>query len=319
GESKEVEEKITLALGAVANQESDLLIGRTLGEFTIHEKLGEGGFGVVYRAEQLALAREAVVKVMHASHSGTRQVIERFMREARLASRLEHPYTAHVYAFGAEPDGLLWIAMELVRGTPLDKLLETQGPLSLERFVPLLDKICEVVHTAHEQGIIHRDLKPANVMVIARAGRLLPKLLDFGIAKLLDAESSPKAEVNEVYFRTTINQSRVSDTDPNSARQTDETTGQASDPQPKLESPIPTIGAIGSPTYMPADQWANAAVVELRTDIYTLGVLTYEAISGHPPFQAPSHFALAYAHTYNPVPPLGSTFPAALDAVMAKV
>src|SRR5262249_49168351 len=100
------------------------------------------------------------------------------------ASSLDHPYAAHIYAFGAEPDGLLWIAMELVRGSTLDKLLRLQGPLPLVRFVPLFDRICEVVHTAHEQGIIHRDLKPSNVMVLSRAGRLLPKLLDFGVAKL---------------------------------------------------------------------------------------------------------------------------------------
>src|SRR5262249_38612481 len=152
---------------------------------------------------------------------------------------------AHVYAFGAEPDGLLWIAMELVRGTPLDELLKTQGPLSLARSVPLLDKICEVVHTAHEQGIIHRDLKPANVMVIARAGRLLPKLLDFGIAKLLDAESAPRADVNEASYRAMIDQSRASGTDLNAAHQTDAATGEAPDLQPKPDSPIQTVGAVG--------------------------------------------------------------------------
>src|SRR5262249_34702312 len=112
---------------------ADPMIGRTLGDFVIREKLGEGGFGVVYRAEQLTLAREAVLKVLHAKHRANNEVIERFMREARLASRLEHPYTAHVYAFGAEQDGLLWIAMEFVRGTPLDKILKTQGAVPLER------------------------------------------------------------------------------------------------------------------------------------------------------------------------------------------
>src|SRR6185437_1937513 len=136
------------------------------------------------RAEQPALAREAVIKVLQTRHRASETVVQRFLREARLASKLDHPYAAHTYAFGAEADGVLWIAMELVRGTPLDKLLAAQGPIPLARFVPLLDGICEVVHTAHEQGIVHRDLKPANVMVLSRAGRLLPKLLDFGIAKL---------------------------------------------------------------------------------------------------------------------------------------
>src|SRR5690349_3377108 len=103
------------------------IIDRKLGEFIIREKLGEGGFGAIYRAEQLNLAREAVIKVIREDIDADQESIERFKREALLASRLEHPYTAAIYAFGAEPDGLLWIAMELVRGTPLDKMLKIQG------------------------------------------------------------------------------------------------------------------------------------------------------------------------------------------------
>ncbi len=146
---------------------------------------------MVFRAEQPLLAREAVIKVLHAPLQLDENMIQRFMREARLASSLDHPYAAHIYAFGAEPDGLLWIAMELVRGTPLNKLLETHGPLPLTRFVPLFDRLCEVIQTAHDQGIIHRDIKPANVMVLSRAGRLLPKLLDLGIARLRE-DAIPK-------------------------------------------------------------------------------------------------------------------------------
>src|SRR5262249_1887839 len=113
------------------------------------------------------------------------------------APRTPPPSAAQAHAFGAEPAGLFWIAMEPVRGTPLDRLLEAQGRIALERFVPLLDRICEVVHTAHEAGIVHRDLKPANVMVLERAGRLLPKLLDFGIAKLAESGGPRGAPVDE--------------------------------------------------------------------------------------------------------------------------
>src|SRR6478736_6401864 len=172
-------------------RDATALVGRRLGEFVVREVLSSGGFGTVYRAEQQALAREAVVKVMHTRLRASEAMIQRFLREAKLASRLDHPYAAHLYAFGAEPDGLLWIAMELVRGTPLDRLLESQGPVPLERFVPLLERICQVVQTAHDQGIVHRDLKPANVMVLARAGQLLPKLLDLGIAKISDDDLAP--------------------------------------------------------------------------------------------------------------------------------
>ncbi len=162
------------------------MVGRKLGDFLVCEQIGEGGFGAVYRAEQSGLGREAVIKVLHQKVSADQVGVQRFLREARLASHLDHPFAAHTYAFGIEPDGLLWIAMELVRGVPLDKLLAEQGPLPLARFVALLDRLCEVIHTAHEQGIIHRDIKPANVLVLSRAGRLLPKLIDFGIAKISD-------------------------------------------------------------------------------------------------------------------------------------
>ena len=102
----------------------DPIVGRTLGEFVLVEKIGEGGFGAVYRAKQPLLDREAVVKVLHTKLRGAQDLTERFLREARLASKLDHPYAAHIYAFGAESDGELWIAMELVRGTPLDQILK---------------------------------------------------------------------------------------------------------------------------------------------------------------------------------------------------
>src|SRR5207244_3157389 len=167
------------------------------------------------------------------------------------------------YAFGVEPDGLLWIAMEFVHGTPLNKLLNAQGPLPLEQFVPFFNKICEVVQTAHEAGIIHRDLKPANVMVISRAGRLLPKLLDFGIAKLLDKERALKADVDS------------------SAITIEQAAGPRSSEPTQHRAPlIETAGAIGSPSYMSPEQWERAALADARTDIYALGVLSYEAITG---------------------------------------
>src|SRR5262245_32591556 len=101
------------------------LEGAALGDFVVVERLGEGGHGVVYRAEQPVLRREAVIKVLHERHRDRPETIQRFLQEARLASRLDHPYAAHVYAFGAEPGGVLWIAMEYVRGTPLGRWLTT--------------------------------------------------------------------------------------------------------------------------------------------------------------------------------------------------
>ncbi|HWN67833.1 MAG TPA: serine/threonine-protein kinase, partial [Haliangium sp.] len=287
-------------------------MGLRVGDFLIEERIGQGSFGAVYRARQQTLGREVVLKVLHLGRDEDEEErVRRFLREAKLASQLDHPYAAHVYAFGAESDGMLWIAMEMVRGTPLSELLEVQGPLSLHRFVPLFEKICEVVHTAHQQGIVHRDLKPANVMVISRAGTLLPKLLDLGIAKLVeDLERPPRAQ----------------------ARGTQPQGGEPYEPEdshgaPRL-LPMPETNSgpartrhgpvVGSPPYMAPEQWVDAAQASARTDQYALGVLAYEALTGRRPFRAASDIGLAMAHASQPVPALGEGFPRALDQVVAR-
>src|SRR5690349_11728394 len=203
--------------------------------------LGRGGSGEVYRAEQTQLGRSAVIKVLRHDVSSSANRVERFLREAKLASRLDHPYAAHVYAFGAEPDGVLWIAMEYVRGETLDAIVAKRGPMPPAIFGPLFARLCEVVHTAHELGIVHRDIKGSNVMVIERAGQLLPKLLDFGIAKGLDGAVSPGVDEDAL-------------------------TGHGS--------------TLGSPHYMAPEQWESPAGVDARADIYALGVLAYRCVAG---------------------------------------
>src|ERR1041384_3161461 len=114
---------------AMAEEPPTDLAGRQLGEFILREQIGEGGYAVVYRGEQPGLKRHVVVKVLHARGQRSDAALERFQREARLASRLDHPYAAHIYAFGTEHDGLLWIAMELVDGITLRGWLEKHGPV----------------------------------------------------------------------------------------------------------------------------------------------------------------------------------------------
>ncbi|HET7503255.1 MAG TPA: serine/threonine-protein kinase, partial [Kofleriaceae bacterium] len=170
------------------------LSGRRFGEFVLRERIGQGAYGTVYCSEQPLLGREAVVKVLHPRLHRDDVSVQRFLREAQLASRLDHPYAAHVYAFGLdERDGLLWIAMERVHGVTLKSWIRDHGRMPLEQLVPFFECVAEVVQTAHERGIVHRDLKPSNMMVIERAGRLLPKLLDFGVAKLVDGAVLPDA------------------------------------------------------------------------------------------------------------------------------
>jgi WD40 repeat protein len=169
------------------------LCGRTLGEFELRERIGEDSSGAMYRAEQPLLGRDVVVKVLHQRHDAG--ALHRFKRSAQLASRLDHPYAAHIYAFGVEgEDDVPWIAMELVQGITLERWLQTHGPMTLARFVPFFECIAEVVQAAHEREIEDLDLKPPNVMVIEGAGRLIPKLLWFGVRS--DAAMGPAADIH---------------------------------------------------------------------------------------------------------------------------
>jgi serine/threonine-protein kinase len=159
---------------------------------------------VVYRCDQPLLRREAVIKILHPERRLSPDAVQRFLREAQLASRLDHPYAAHIYGFGVEElDKLLWIAMERVQGVTLADWLTAHGPMPLAQFVPFFERIAVVVQTAHEQGIVHRDLKPSNVMVLDRAGELLPKLLDFGVAKRLEG-SAPLEGMPDIDFRSLL-------------------------------------------------------------------------------------------------------------------
>ena len=334
--------------------EREDLSGRTVGEFVFRERIAEGGFGAVYRCEQLLLGREAVVKVLHRRLRRNDVVLQRFMREARLASRLDHPYAAHVYAFGIEhDDGLFWIAMEMVQGIALHRWLKERGPLTLEQFVPFFERVAEVVQTAHDRGIVHRDLKPSNVMVVERAGRLLPKLLDFGIAKLVDdAELALNREPSDPPTSKRPSAGMPDGPDrpdePDRPDQGDPHDGATGGDGLSLHAtppadwgyrkgvvtltgsatPIPRQGPaphltygnapLGSPPYMSPEQWTNPEAVGPEADLYALGVVAYEALTGRRPFEAETAAAYIDLHRHAPVPPVGDGLPAALDPLFQR-
>ena len=257
------------------------LSGRTLGEFTLRELIDEGGMGAVYRCEQPVLGREAVVKVLHSKLARDDTALARFNREARLAARLDHPFAAHVYAFGIEDDGLIWIAMELVHGVTLRQWLEDHGPMSLDQFVPFFERVCDVVHAAHERGIVHRDIKPGNIMIVERSGgRLMPKLLDFGLAKLRGEVELPAPAVDA--------------TDP-------ETTSRIQRRNPALTIDSTTLG---SPGYMAPEQWESRDVGP-AADVYSLGVVAFEALTGRRPYRELNILALGKQHLHAEIPTTG--------------
>ena len=158
------------------------MIGSSIGPYRVLDTLGEGGMGQVYRARDTRLAREVAVKVLPREFARDLSAVERFRREARVASTLSHPHICTIYDTG-EHDGLLYLVMELLDGESLQALLAA-GPLSTARVVALAIELADGLDAAHEKGIVHRDLKPANVFVTSRGHA---KILDFGVAKLTGA------------------------------------------------------------------------------------------------------------------------------------
>jgi serine/threonine-protein kinase len=174
------------AASAPAAEGTDSWIGRVVnGKFRVEALVGQGGVGRVYRARHLTLDRPVVLKMLHGDFSTDPQVVQRFQREARAASRLNHPNSIAVLDFGEAEDGTLFMAMEFLAGRDLARILREEFPLGEARLVRIGAQILSALAEAHAQGIIHRDLKPENVMVEPRRGEPdFVKVLDFGIAKI---------------------------------------------------------------------------------------------------------------------------------------
>ena len=169
-------------------------IGRDIldGQFQILQKIGSGGMGSVYKAAQPAMNRMVAVKILHPKLTNRRDLVSRFRREARAMSHLEHPNTVKVLLYGELEDGSLYIVMEYLEGRNLNQVVRKEGPLPVERAVPVLIQVCGALQEAHLQGIIHRDLKPENIFLSTNGGlRDYPKVLDFGLAKVTERELRP--------------------------------------------------------------------------------------------------------------------------------
>ncbi len=157
------------------------LVGKRLGNYRIVEEIAHGGMGVIYRGIQEPLGREVAVKVMTESLARDKSFVNRFMREAQIASRLNHPQIVHIYDQG-QLDGYLYIAMEMVPGRTLGELLAARRRFPISEVVDLSQQICDVLAYAHAEGIIHRDIKPSN-LILDQHGKI--KITDFGLAKAL--------------------------------------------------------------------------------------------------------------------------------------
>ena len=172
-----------------AAQPLENLIGRTLNHrYVVGDKIGEGGFGAVFRGKQIATGREVALKILHPHNVSDETIVARFRREAEACSKLRDPHTVTTYDFDETPDGILYLAMELLRGQSLHQVQKAEGPLGYERVLKILDQVAASLSEAHRNGIVHRDMKPENVFIESRDGQDHVKVLDFGIAKVVSDE-----------------------------------------------------------------------------------------------------------------------------------
>ncbi len=172
----------------------DPFIGRDIlnGSIRILQKIGSGGMGAVYKAADLHNNRMLAVKILHPKLANRKDLVSRFGREARALSQLSHPNTVRVFHYGELEDGSLYIIMEFLEGKNLNQTVRAEGPLAMERALPILIQACGALDEAHRAGIIHRDLKPENIFLVQNdTVRDFPKLLDFGLAKVGERQMRP--------------------------------------------------------------------------------------------------------------------------------
>jgi serine/threonine protein kinase len=191
--------------GPAAPGTEDPLLGRVLSErYRILRKLGEGGMGVVYLAEHVVIEKKLALKVLFPDLTRRADLIQRFMQEAKSASRIGHENVIDITDFGQSPEGYVFIAMEYLSGQDLGQVLKASGLLSWQRAQPIVVQIVKALRAAHERGIIHRDMKPENIFVTPRDdGREFVKVLDFGIAKVMGLdEDVPRLTRTGMIFGT---------------------------------------------------------------------------------------------------------------------
>ena len=245
----------------------DPLLGQVLaGRYLIQRKLGEGGMGAVYLSQHTVLEKAVALKILHGEFARKPDLVERFMQEARAASRIRHENVIDISDFGSTPDGMVFFAMELLQGHDLHeeiaraRLAKTRLPWERSRKIFL--QVCSALAAAHAQGIVHRDLKPENIYLVEWLGHKdFVKLLDFGIAKLTEV-----SEGDRKLTRTGM--------------------------------------LFGTPEYMSPEQ-ARGENVDHRVDIYAMGCILFQLVTGKVPFEAENFMGILSLHLTEPPPGIG--------------
>src|SRR5689334_5199189 len=243
----------------------DLLIGQTIGNYLVTQKLGEGGMGSVYLAEHPSIGKKVALKVLHSEFSSNQEVAARFFNEAKAVNDIGHPNIVDIVDFGIIQAGvnreqLVYFIMEYLGGVTLAQLIRAESPLPPERALGIALQVADALSASHRCGIVHRDLKPDNIILMQRGReRDFVKLLDFGIAKLTSDQPGSRRT------RTGI--------------------------------------VMGTPAYMSPEQCEGRGNIDHRTDIYALGIVLYEMLVGRVPFIGEGYGEILVQHlTQPPVP-----------------
>jgi eukaryotic-like serine/threonine-protein kinase len=260
------------------------VIGCVVGKYRLLDQLGEGGMGTVYRAEHVVLGSPAAVKILLPQFTQDPVVVDRFFQEARAASAIRHAGIVEVFDFGRLPSGQAYIAMELLRGEELSGFLARRGPLDPPLAVQIAMQMLAALNATHLVGVIHRDLKPDNVFLVPDRGA--PGAIR---VKILDFGIA-------------------------------KLTGRPLAGQPGRPRTKNLI--LGTPAYMAPEQCRGGAEVDARADLYAVGCLLFELLTGRPPFVASGDGEVMAMHIYEPPPRLSNLaphLPVELDALLAKL
>ncbi len=259
-------------------QEGELVPGTMVGEYRIEQRIGMGGMGMVFAAVHPVIGKRVAIKVLRNEVCRDRVAVERFIDEARIVNQIAHPNIVDIFSFGELPDGRNYFAMEWLRGESLGTRSEREL-LTINEVCSVLAPLTRALAASHQLGIVHRDLKPDNVFLVEVPGEQMHvKLLDFGVAKL----------------------------------------GQADQERPAHVGHTATGTIVGTPTYLSPEQ-AKGNEVDYRADIYALGGIAFELLTGRPPFEADNVMEMVAKHLLEaPVAPstLAANVPTELDELI---
>src|SRR4051812_7786583 len=252
------------------------------GKYRVEGELGRGGMGYVLCATHLQLGQQVAIKLLMPELCENKEAVERFLREARAAVRIQSEHVARVIDVGTLEGGAPYMVMEFLSGRDLSRELDERKKLSVDEAVNYVLQACEAVAEAHALGVIHRDLKPANLFLTQRNdGAPLVKVLDFGVAKAIATDQEALV----------------------------------------LPSLTATQSVIGSPIYMSPEQVRKPRAVDVRTDVWSLGIILYEFVVGRPPFEGETALSMLASIVSDPLPNARDhcpDLPLGLESVIAK-